>query len=302
MHRSSALARIVTTLVTLVAVPVALVALSAGGVPWMTAVMQRMPLEAALPQVLPMSIGWLILGVVLLVVVALLGIWSSAGLLVSGVYAVLFLLAVLVPTVTLELTRAMTEVLPGRLGLDGSYGLYYGVPALVTIVLPVMGVVLARSRRRPARSLALSVIGTILSPVLMLVGTLVTVGGIAAGLTVQLQRFQLTPQVGPGVAVVIGVVLIVLGVALAGMAPYALIVPALGAIGLTGLFLTTLPYDAVASGPVGDPRWFAVLSALHGALTTGAGLGLAVLFLAFTVAVVVVRWRAGRGTRETATA
>ena len=44
MHRSSALARIVTTLVTLLAVPVALLALSAGGVPWMQVVMRRMPL------------------------------------------------------------------------------------------------------------------------------------------------------------------------------------------------------------------------------------------------------------------
>lgn len=294
MHRSSALARIATTLVTLLAVPVALLALSAGGVPWMQVVMRRMPLEAALPQVLPMSIGWLALGVVLLVVVGLLGIWSSAGLLVSCIYAVLFTVAVLVPRLTVQLTLPLSEALPGRLGIDGSYGLYYGVPALVTIVLPVMGAVLAHARRRPVRSLPLSVVGTILSPVLLFAGTLLMVGGVATGLTIQLQTFQLTPQLGPGVAVLIGAVLIVLGVALAGVAPYALIVPGIGAIGLTALFLTALPYEVAGAGGIGGLRTMNVVSALHGALITGAGLGLATLFLTFTVAVVVVRWRAGR--------
>jgi hypothetical protein len=302
MHRSSALARIVTTLVTLLAVPIALLALSAGGMPWMQAVIRRIPLEASLSQVLPMSIGWLLLGVVLLLVVGLLGIWSSAGLLVAGIYAALFLLAVLVPALTVELTRPLSEVLPGQLGLVGSSGLYYGVPALVTIVLPVMGAVLARARRRPGTSRGLSVVGTILSPVLLLAGTLLLVGGIAAGLAVQLQRLQLAPQPVPGAAVLIGAALIVLGVALTGVAPYALILPALAAIGLTGLFLTALPYEVAGGGAVGGLRTMNVVSTLHGALLTGAGLGLAALFLGFTVAVAVVRRRAGNRPREAAAA
>jgi hypothetical protein len=200
------------------------------------------------------------------------------------------------------LTRALSEALPGRLGLDGSNGLYFGVPALVTIAVPVMGAVLTHARRRPVRSLALSVVGTILSPLLLLAGTLLMVGGIAAGLTIQLQGFQLTPQVGPGVAVLIGAVLIVLGVALTGVAPYALIVPGIGAIGLTALFLTALPYEVAGAGGIGGLRTMNVVSALHGALMTGAGLGLAAMFLAFTVAVIVVRWRAGNSRREAAAA
>lgn len=301
MHRSSAPARIITTLVTLLAVPIALVAFSSGGAPWLRAVHRRMTLEMAMAQVPPASLGLLALGVALMVVVGLLGIWSSAGLLASSLYAVAFTAAAMVPSLTEELTRALMGVLPGQLGLDGGYGLNYGAMAVVTLTLPALGGVLAIARRRPVRSLALAVVGMILSPVLLLAGTVLMVVGIAGGLSSQVLAGFATLQFSPTAVVLIGAVLIVLGVAVAVVAPYALLVPALVAILLTVVFLTPLPFGLLVPGQIGGLPTLDATSTFQVMLMTGAGPGLAALFVAFTVAVAVVRRSSDRPSRPVAT-
>lgn len=281
--------------------PIALVALSTGGMPWMMAVHRGMPLQVAVAEALPLSLGWVALGVVLLVVVGLLGIWSSAGLLASGVFAVAFTMAIFVPSLAEHLTRFLTGILPGRLGMDGIHGLNYGAASAVTLPLPAMGAALALTRRRPVRSLLLAVVGTVLSPVLVLAGMMLMVGGVAAGFSAQVQAGFATLQFSPGTVVLIGAVLIVLGVAVAAVAPYALLAPALFAILLTVLFLTPLPFEFAGPGRIGGLPRLDAASTLQGMLVTGAGPGLAALFLAFTVAVAVARRRSGATTRELAT-
>ncbi|WP_422116564.1 hypothetical protein [Brachybacterium sp. UNK5269] len=237
---------------------------------------------------------------ILLAIVGLLGVWSSAGLLACGVFAVAFTTPILIPAVAQNLPGVMSSVLPWPLWTAAAHGLAFGVWAVVTLVLTAMGVALALTRRRPVRSLPLAVVGTALSPVLLLAGMVLVVGGTTIGLAPEIGAGLVTPQFGPVGVVLIGAALIVLGVAIAAVAPYALLAPALIVITLTGLFLTGLPFDVVGPERIGGLPVFAATATLEGMLMIGAEPGLAVLFLSFTVAAAVVRRRAGGRTRRVA--
>lgn len=287
MHSSSVAARVVTTIVTLLAVPVSLVSLSAGGAPVLMALYQRMPVTEA-----PASaLVWMTAGLALLLVVMLLGIWSAAGLLASGIYTLIFLAAALFPSVTFEISRIMTELLPGRFALDASMGLRYGTFALITAVLPVLGAVLAASRRTSAGGFGpRSIAGLIGAPVLLGAGTILTIIGFATGLTMQLRTLQQTPQLVPSLLLLVGVIVVMVGAALAWTSPFALLIPGIAAAVLTALCLTPIVLEtALRMGTFWSVRVFEVADTLNGAVLTGVGPAWTVLFLAFTGAALVVR-------------
>lgn len=295
MHRSSTIARLVTAVFALAATPIAVGALSLGGSPWLsyTGNYMRLPLaEGPWP-----SLVWVALGMVLLLLVALSGIWSSAGLLVAGLWAVPSLITVLVPSLALEVLGAVGRALPGDQVIAVTTGFTFGVHALLTLPLSALGLVLVLSRRHPARSLLLALGGTVLAPLVLGAGLVLMLAGIAATLVTAIRAFELAPALIPTVAVLLGAVLQVLGLSMTRWAPFALLLPALAFAAVTVLFLTPVPFrllESLADVSLGRVPVSDVVLTAQGAFLSGVGPGSAALFLGATVSVVAVRGRALR--------
>lgn len=269
MHRSTLTARLITSVIALVLTPIALTLLSVGG--------QTMILTffayasdgdlASLTGPLLMQI----LGLALLILVVLTGAWSSAGLIVIGIFSIVPLIVAVFP-VTLSWLYGIAP----REWVDG---FVYGLPLVVLAALGAMGLVLTLVRRDPRpKSAALGVVGLIVAPLLLAAGAWSITWGIAEGTLFALQRFQFDVRPGPGFAVVVGALLVIAGITVTRWSRFALVVPAL--VLLVGSILLVVARDAVMPALFELPRGMNTVAPsllLHGG---GAAAGL--IYLAFT--------------------
>lgn len=281
MRPSTAPARIITALIGLIVTPIALGLLSTGGWGWYAAVgsFDGFDLSALAGPTALQAIA-----IALLVGLVLTGLWSSAGLLAAGILSIVPIAFALFPSLLMSVYQL-------RLPLPREWidGLSYGVPLAILPVLGGMGLALWSARHRPARSGPLQAIGLIASPLLLLGGGWMLT--LAAARAVQaLQRFELGVAVDAAAYAVGGAVLIVAGLFLTKWSPFALLLPALVLIVITPLtimrgsaffgFVITLDRDT-ATG----------LTVL---VTLGAAVAAALIYLAFTLVMVLTRTRAAR--------
>lgn len=283
MRRSTMPARLVTVIIAVIITPLAAGLIATGGNTWISTVFRyassRVDLgELAVPILIQLA------GMLLLVVVVLTGIWSSAGLIAVGVLALVPLLIALFPPLMLHAYRLTAGVVP-REWIDG---LSYGLPMMLFPVLGAMGLVLAIVRRRPASTgTALAIVGFIAAPVLLLGGSLLLAWGLGSGYVAALQQNRLEFLPGPAAAVLIGGLLVIAGVFVTRWSSFSLLLPALALLA-TGAF-------ALVPG-----AFFRLLSALpmelNRTLSTlvvlGGGTAAALVYIAFTIVLVRVRKRA----------
>lgn len=282
MRRSPVPARVITAVIALVLAPVGAVLLATGGRTWLMTAFQygRPGIDLA---VLGGPILLQVVGILLLVAVVLTGIWSSAGLIAVGVLSLAPLVFALVPSTLMGVQRAL------QIPIEVLDGVIYGVPLALFPVLGAMGLVLALVRRRPEPTAsALAIVGGILSPILLLAGACLLAWGIGRGVLVAYQRFQFEVQPDASAAVLVGVALVVAGVATTRWSTWALVLPAV--VLLVVSFLMVLP-DGLLSLARGLPR--DLLTTMPSLLLLGVGTASALLYLAFTVVLLRVRARAG---------
>lgn len=276
MRRSSLTARLITIVIALALTPVALILLSLGGqTVTLTFFAYGFDGDFA-PLVGPLLLQTL--GLVLLVLVVLTGIWSSAGLIAMGLLSVVPLIVAVFPVTLSWLIR----IAPREWG----DGLIYGVPLVVLAILGTMGLVLALVRRdsRP-KGAALSVIGIIAAPVLLAGGAWAIVWGIGDGVLFALQRFQFDIRPGASLAVFAGTLLVVAGIAVTRWSPFALILPAVVLL-VASIMLLAAP-DAVFPMLLQLPR--GMNTVVPTVLLYGGGAAAGVLYLAFTAVLLRVR-------------
>ena len=281
MRRSSSTARLLTIVIALVLTPIALILLSYGG--------QTINLTLfayGFDGYLAPLIGSLLLqalGLVLLVLVVLTGIWSSAGLIVVGLLSVAPLIVAIFP-VTLQWIYRVTP-------REWGDGLVYGVPLVVLAALGAMGLVLALVRRDPRpKGAALAVIGIVVAPLLLAAGAWAIIWGIADGALFALQRFEFDLRPGASLAVVAGMLLVLAGVTVTRWSPFALVLPAL--VLLIGSILLLAAPDAVFGMLFQLPRGLNTVAPTL--LLYGGGAAAGLLYLAFTVVLMRVRARSRR--------
>lgn len=278
MQRSTLAARLITIAVAIVLTPVALTLLSAGG-----QIVNVVFFSFGRPDLGALGGPLLLqaLGVVLLILVLLSGVWSSAGLLAAGVLSVAPLVFALFPSILFALYR----VVP-REWVDG---LVYGVPLLVLPVLGAMGLVLFLVRRRArVGGTALSVVGLLAAPLLLAAAAWSISWGIAEGTLRAMQQLDLEFRPAPALAVLGGVVLLVAGVLVSRWSPFALLVPAVVLLASSVLLISApeVFFPALRDLPRG------INTVLPTLLLFGAGATTALLYLAFTAVLLRVRSRA----------
>lgn len=280
MHRSSALARIITVIVAVVLAPLGTGLLAGGGRVWMSTVFQYARevdyTQLAGPTALQA------LGILLLVVVVVTGIWSSAGLIAVGILALAPVIFAMFPAAFIAVQRAV------RIPLEWTDGIVYGVPLVLFPVLGTMGVVLALVRRRPEpRGAAFGLVGGILSPVVLAFGAGLLSWGIGAGMLYAYQHFEMSVQPVAVAAVLGGVILVVVGVAVTRWSPFALLLPALALLVVNALVL--LP-DVLFPAIFRLPR--EISGTVPALLLFGTGTAAAFLYLSYTFVLLRVRSRA----------
>lgn len=279
MRPSTAPARIIAALIGLIVTPVALGLLSSGGLAWYQAFTRYAGFDGTLligPTALQAA------GIALLIVVVLTGLWSSAGLLAAGAVTVFPLVFALFPSVTVWAYQLPVP----REWIDGAY---YGLPAALLPVLGGMGLALWFARHRPSRSAALNVVGLFATPVLLLAGAWLTTLSIARLLT-SMQRFELSPAPDAFGLLIGGIVLIVAGLFFTRWSPFALLLPAIFLIIITPLLVA--PGSALFDVLYPIDRDAAL--GLIGVVAMGTGVAAAILYIAFTVVMVITRTRAAR--------
>ena len=276
MRRSSLIARLITSVIALVLTPIALILLSLGG-QTLNLTLFAYGFDGDVTQL----IGPLLLqalGLALLILVVLTGIWSSAGLIVVGAFSIFPLLVAIFPVTLSWLYR----IAPREWG----DGLVYGVPLVVLAALGAMGLVLALARRDPrSKGTALGVIGIIAAPLLLAAGAWAITWGIAEGALFALQRFQFDLRPGAALAVFAGTLLVLAGIVVTRWSPFALILPALVLL-VASTLLVAAPYTV-----------FPMLFQLPRGLTTvvpslllyGGGAAAGLLYLTFTAVLLRVR-------------
>ncbi len=282
MRGSRTLARLITIVIAVIVTPVAVGLLSSGGTSWLMTYFQYGGARDGFgPLVMPTLLQ--ALGILLLLLVVLTGIWSSAGLIAVGVLAVVPLLLALLPALLLQSYRVLGSVLP-REWLDG---LTYGIPLVLFPALGAMGVVLVIVRRHPERTATgLSIIGLVASPILLTAGILLLSWGIARGQFTALQQFRFDFLPDAAAAVLLGTLLSVAGVFATRWSTFALVLPA-AILLLLGL-LVLIP-DAVFMMVGRLPMVGRTLPQL---LILGVGTAIALVYLAFTVVLLRVRKQA----------
>ncbi|GAA1234905.1 hypothetical protein GCM10009588_10500 [Microbacterium phyllosphaerae] len=269
-------ARLITIVIALVLTPIALILLSLGGqTVTLTFFAYGFDGDFA-PLVGPLLLQTL--GLVLLVLVVLTGIWSSAGLIAVGLLSVAPLIVAVFPVTLSWLIR----IAPREWG----DGLIYGVPLVVLTALGTMGLVLALVRRDPRpKGAALSVIGIIAASVLLAGGAWAIVWGIGDGVLFALQRFQFDIRPGASLAVFAGILLVVAGIAVTRWSPFALTLPAVVLLAAS-IMLVAAP-DVVFPMLLQLPR--GMNTVLPTLLLYGGGAAAGVLYLAFTAVLLRVR-------------
>ncbi|MFJ4173011.1 hypothetical protein [Microbacterium sp. NPDC089696] len=279
MRRSTLPARIITTVLALVLTPIALVLLSVGGQS-----VSQVFFEYGYRQDLSAVIGPMLvqtLGVVLLAVVVLSGVWSSAGLVAVGAFSVVALALSAFPLALSWLYRFVPSP-----WIDGAV---YGVPLAVLPVLGAMGLVLTRVRRDPRpRGAGLGALGIVLAPLLLAGGALLLSWGAANGTLLALQRFQFDLQPLAVLATLGGLLLILAGVGVTHWSPFALVLPAL--VLLVGSIALALAPTAVFPILTSLPRGVNVVAPTL--MLYGASAAAGVLFLVFTAVLLRVRAQA----------
>lgn len=283
MRRSTLPARLITIVFALIATPAAVSLVTTGGTAWLQNYYRYAdpttgagaPFGSVLLQ---------IAGVALLLGVVISGIWSSAGLLTAGVLSLVPVVVAIAPGLMLPLYDALR----GELTRQVIDTLSYGVALFLLPLLGAMGLVLFLVRRRPASGGAgTTVVGLVGAPVLLLAGGVLTAWGHGAGLQEAFRTFRFDLNPLAILAVLGGVALIVAGILLMRWSTFALLLPALVLLALSALVLVP-----------GSARWFFLPSApelsrtLPALLLLGVGVAAALVFIAFTVVLAVVRRRA----------
>lgn len=269
MHRSTLTARLITSVIALVLTPIALILLSVGG--------QTMILTFfayASDGDLASLIGPLllqILGLALLILVVLTGVWSSAGLIVIGVVSIVPLIVAVFPV-----------TLPWLYGIaprEWVEGFVYGLPLVVLAALGAMGLVLTLVRRDPRpKGAALGVIGLIATPLLLAGGAWAITWGIAEGTLFALQRFEFDVRPAPALAIVVGTLLVIAGITVTRWSRFALVLPAL--VLVVGSILLVVARDAVMSALFELPR--GMNTVVPSLLLYGGGAAAGLIYLTFT--------------------
>ncbi|WAA66671.1 hypothetical protein [Microbacterium oxydans] len=283
MRRSILPARLITILIAVVVTPFAVGLIATGGSTWVFTYAQYAMAEVdtfrfAMPIVLQ------VVGVLLLLLVVLTGIWSSAGLIAVGVLALFPLACALFPPLVLETFRLGPGVLPR----EWVEGLAYGLPLFLLPVLGTMGVVLAIVRRRPARpGPGPVIVGAIAAPVLLLTGALLASWGLGHGRLIAYQQDGggLIPEAAVGV--LLGTLLIVAGILATRWSAFALLLPALAALVASVLvFVPTVFLRLFSALPMQGTHTLLTLVLL------GAGTATALIYVTFTFVLVRVRRQA----------
>ena len=276
MRRSSLTARLITILIALILTPIALILLSVGG-QTVNLTLFAYGFDGYLtPLVGPLLLQ--ALGLALLIVVVLTGIWSSAGLIAIGIFSIVPLIVAAFPVTLSWIIRIQPR--------DWGDGLVYGVPLVVLAPLGAMGLVLALVRRDPRpRGTALSVIGIVAAPLLLTAGAWALTWGIADGALFALQRFEFDLRPGAASAVFAGALLVIAGIAVTRWSPFALVLPALALL-VASILLIAAPETAF-------PVLFELPRGLNTVVPTlllyGGGAAAGLLYLAFTVVLLRVR-------------
>ncbi|WP_447911919.1 DUF3824 domain-containing protein [Microbacterium phyllosphaerae] len=276
MRRSSLTARLITILIALILTPIALILLSIGG--------QTMNLtffSYGFDGYLVPLVGSLLLqalGLALLILVVLTGIWSSAGLIVVGIFSIVPLIVAVFPVTLSWIIRIQPR--------DWGDGLAYGLPLIVLAALGAMGLVLALVRRDPRpKGPALGVIGIVAAPLLLTAGAWAIIWGVADGALYALQRFQFDLRPAAAAAVLAGTLLVLAGIAVSRWSPFALILPALVLL-VASILLIAAP-DATFRMLFQLPR--GLNTVVPTLLLYGGGAAAGLLYLAFTVVLLRVR-------------
>lgn len=288
---SGLIARLLTVVYALPATVLATALISYGGSSWMQFISARGYMAPDVLDVLTGPFGMKILvgvggGILLLVSVALTGIASSAGLLSIGLLSLVSLALCAVPTVLLSVYGAIpTSLVP----FEVKDGIVYGLPLLLHTVLGGLGLGLMLTRRRPDPHVAVSVLGLLVVPIVLLAGVVLTWGGIGHGaLTVaRTADRHFSPLVA--VLLVLAALLVWLGAAASRWSPYSLIIPALALLGATTV--ASLPEILPESWRLwSNPTGMAAITFL----LLGGVTALAVILLVHTAVQAIVRRRARR--------
>ena len=288
---SGPIARLLTVVYALVVTPVATTLVVYGAMPWHQHVLMRnVPLDQLLEYLfssrgLPPFLA-LLGGLLLLVSVVATGLASSAGLLSVSVLA-LFPLGLLAWP---QLPVLVHEWLPDSLFQAVFVMLAQGVPMLLFPVMGGLGMALAIARRRPRPPVALSVIGAVLVPVIMLAATLLAMHAVVVASTSYMTTFGAEGvPVSAMLTAVLGVVLLWLCGAATGASPYAQILPALVTLAATAaLFIpgVLMMLPSVAYSRVGGTTM--------SVLAMGGGAALGLVLLTHTAVQLAVSSRARR--------
>lgn len=276
MRLSSLTARLVTSVLALVLTPIALILLSLGG--------QRVHITVFSygfngefgPLTGPLLLQ--ALGVALLIVVLLTGVWSSAGLIVIGAFAIAPLMVAIFP-VTLSWIYGVAPS-------EWVDGLIYGIPLVVLAALGAMGLVLALVRRDPrAKGGALGAVGIIVAPLLLAGGGWAITWGIAEGMLVALRTFQFDLRPDAASATIVGTLLVIAGITVTRWSPFALILPSLAL--LAGSIAMVAAPQVVFDLLAALPRSLNTL--VPSLLLYGGGAASGLIYLAFTAVLLRVR-------------
>lgn len=269
MHRSTLTARLITSVIALVLTPIALILLSVGGQTMVLTFFAYGGVGDVTSLIGPLLLQ--ILGLALLILVVLTGIWSSAGLIAIGIFTIVPLIVGVFP-VTLSWLYGIAP----QQWVDG---LVYGVPLVVLAALGAMGLVLTLVRRDPRpKGAALGVIGLVVTPLLLAAGAWAITWGIAEGTLSALQRFQFDVRLGPAFAVVIGTLLVIAGITVTRWSRFALVLPAL--VLVVGSILLVVARDAVMPALFQLPRGMSTLA--PSLLLYGGGAAAGLIYLTFT--------------------
>ena len=289
MHRSTALARLITIVIAVIVSPIAVTLLTAGGRYWQFGFFRYADEGPDLGEFVgPVLLQ--LLGILLLAAVVFTGIWSSAGLLATGALGAVPLALALVPALFVEVYR----VLPRGIGEPVGDALSFGVPLFLLPALGAMGIAVALLRRRPeAPGGVLPIVALIGTPVLLLAGAALAAWGHGAGTLRALVEFRFDVNPPAALALLGGLALVGAGIVLSRWAPLALLLPAVALMAAS--LLAVLP---------GGPAWFFLPAAqdLSRSVTNlvllGTGTAAGVCYLVFSLVLLRVRARTRRALPE----
>lgn len=294
VHRASAaagsgtVARVLTILYALVITPIATGLLAYGGSSWRQVLMAYGNVGDVLTRALESPMGMRIivgvgLGLLLLATVVATGIASSAGLLAAGALGLVSVAISAVPSLVFPLYEHRPSALP----LEVLDGFVYGLPLVLHVLIGGLGLALMMARRRPGAPLAVSLLGLLLIPVLLLLAAVLLSRGLGIGMLTAVRILSAQEPLTTLLLIVLGSILLVGAAAASRWSPYALIAPAIA------LVLATLVVAAPTLVPLPPSIWSSPSGqAMISFLIPGGGFAAAVVLLVHTVVLAIVRSRA----------